>query len=70
MGDAEPEKFGFSGKCIRRFALLNNEESALANQGICREGYRRVKKTVNFLSAKGIRILQGRLLINFGSFKQ
>ncbi len=43
VGDAEPEKFGFSGKIIRRFDLSNKEESALFNLGCCTECYRRVK---------------------------
>jgi hypothetical protein len=44
VGDAEPEKFGFSGKFIRRFDLLNKEESAFVNLGCCTGCYRRVKK--------------------------
>ncbi len=63
--DAEPEKFGFSREIIRRFDLLNNEGSALVNQGCCTGCDRRVKKTVNFISAKGIRIYHWKLLIIF-----
>jgi hypothetical protein len=44
VGDAEPEKFGFSGKFIRRFDLLNKEESAFVNLGCYTGCYRRVKK--------------------------
>jgi hypothetical protein len=45
VGDAEPEKFGFYGKFIRRFDLLNNEESAFVNLGCCTGCYQRVKNS-------------------------
>ncbi len=44
VGDAEPEKFGFFRKIIRRFNLLNNEESAFDSLGCCTGYNERVKK--------------------------